>query len=76
MIFLFIQLPSALYRNGRRPNGRRPIVTYPPPMTTTKHFLRPLFSPARFLRTAHGCYNYFTRDAEKLWGWRNHYWSV
>jgi len=29
MIFSFILLPSALYRNGRRPNGRRPKVTYP-----------------------------------------------
>ena len=29
MIFSSIQLPLALYRNGRRPKGRRPEVTYP-----------------------------------------------
>jgi len=29
MIFSIIPLPLALYGNGRRPNGRRPKVTYP-----------------------------------------------
>jgi len=29
MIFSFIPLPPALYRNGRRPIGRRQKVTYP-----------------------------------------------